>query len=52
MKKVSRSALVSFGLLAVWGICIAEGRAYGQSLTAATQPSAEIMGLTKALEGK
>jgi hypothetical protein len=52
MKKVSRSALVSFGLLAVWGICIAEGRAHGQSLTAAPQPSAEIMGLTKALEGK
>jgi hypothetical protein len=52
MKRLSRSALVLLGLLTIWGICIADGRACGRSLTTATQPSPEIESLTKALTGK
>ena len=47
MKKVFRAALISLGLLIVYGISIATAKA--QSLTSVPKPSAEIVGLTKAL---
>ena len=50
MKKLSRAARTSLGLLVVCGISIATANA--QSLTSAPQPSAEIQTLTKALAGE
>ena len=50
MKKVFRAALISLGLLIVYGISIATAKA--QSLTSVPKPSAEIVGLTKALKGE
>jgi hypothetical protein len=50
MKKVFRAALISLGLLIVYGISIATAKA--QSLTSVPKPSAEIAGLTKALKGE
>ncbi|MBZ5652838.1 MAG: DUF1579 domain-containing protein [Acidobacteriia bacterium] len=47
-----KSALVSLGLLTVWGIFVGDVSAYGQSLTAAPQPSSELQSLTKALSGE
>ena len=38
-----KSALVSLGLLTVWGIFVGDVSAYGQSLTAAPQPSSELL---------
>ncbi len=49
MQNISRSALISFALLIVCAISIT--RANAQSLTSAPHPSAEIAGLTKALQG-
>jgi len=50
MKKVFRSALISLGLLTVYGVSIPTAKA--QSLTSAPQPSPEIASLTKALTGE
>jgi hypothetical protein len=50
MKKSFRTASIALYLLGVCGITIACANA--QSLTSAPQPSAEIVGLTKALEGE
>jgi hypothetical protein len=50
MKSVSRAALISLGLLIVFGISIPAAKA--QSLTSAPQPSPEIESLTKALTGE
>jgi len=50
MKNSFRTASISLCLLSVCGITIACANA--QSLTSAPQPSAEIVGLTKALEGE
>src|ERR1700730_18267815 len=50
MKSVSRAALISLGLLIVFGISIPAAKA--QSLTSAPQPSREIESLTKALTGE
>ena len=50
MKKVFRAALISLGLLIVYGIFITSASA--QSLTSAPQPSPEIKSLTKALTGE
>lgn len=50
MKSVSRAALISLGLLIVFGIPIPVAKA--QSLTSAPQPSPEIESLTKALTGE
>jgi hypothetical protein len=50
MKKLCRTASISLCLLSVCGITIV--RAKAQSLTSVPQPSAEIVGLTKALEGR
>lgn len=52
MRKRLRSVLVSFAVLAVWGLSGAGASAYGQSLTAAPQPSTELQALTKALSGE
>ena len=50
MKKLFRTASLSLCLLSVCGIPIACANA--QSLTSVPQPSSEIVGLTKALEGE
>ena len=50
MKKVFRAELISLGLLIVYGTSIVTARA--QSLTSVPKPPAEIVGLTKALEGE
>lgn len=50
MKRLSRTARISWGLLVACGISITSARA--QSLTSARQPSAEIQSLTKALTGE
>jgi len=50
MKKVSRAALASLGLLIAFASSIATAKA--QSLTSAAQPSPEIQSLTKALAGE
>lgn len=50
MKKLFRTASISLCLLSVCGIAIACANA--QSLTSVPQPSSEIVGLTKALEGE
>jgi hypothetical protein len=50
MKKLFRTASISLYLLSVCGITIACANA--QSLTSVPQPSSEIVGLTKALEGE
>jgi hypothetical protein len=50
MKKVFRSALISLGLLTVYGVSTPTAKA--QSLTSAPQPSPEIASLTKALTGE
>ena len=50
MKNFSRAAVISFGLLLVYGISIATAKA--QSLTSAPQLSPEIRSLTKALAGE
>ena len=50
MKTVGRTALITLGLLIVYGMSIA--RAKAQSLTSAPHPSAEIESLTKALTGE
>jgi len=52
MRKRLRSALISISLLTVWTIFIIGESAYGQSLTAAPQPSSELQSLTKALSGE
>ncbi len=49
MKTVGRTALITLGLLIVYGMSIA--RATAQSLTSAPHLSAEIESLTKALTG-
>src|SRR5690348_16436720 len=50
MKHFSRAALLSIGLLFVYGISIATAKA--QSPTSTPQPSPEIQSLTKALTGE
>jgi len=52
MRQRLGSALVSLSLLSVCGIWVVGGSAYGQSLTAAPQPSSELQSLTKALSGE
>lgn len=50
MKAAYRAALISLGLLIVFGSSVDTAKA--QSLTSAPQPSAEIQSLTKALTGE
>jgi hypothetical protein len=47
-----KTALLSLGLLTVWGMVVADLSAYGQSLAAAPQPSSDLQSLTKALSGE
>jgi hypothetical protein len=51
MRKRLRNALVALSLT-VWAICVVGAGAYGQSLTAAPQPSSKLQALTKALSGE
>lgn len=47
-----KSVLLSLGLLTLCGIFVGDIRAYGQSFTAAPQPSSDLQSLTKALSGE
>jgi len=52
MSESLRRAVGSLRFLTVCGLCFVGGRACGQSLTAAPQPSSELQSLTKALTGE
>jgi hypothetical protein len=52
MNRVSTTEVALFALLSICALGISNQTAYGQSLTTAPQPSAELQSLTKALEGQ